>query len=144
VPQPQHDDKEPQDSNGKNKQEQALGVVGRESPLLTQCDSVKSTWNVENGSGAVLRSPERLLSALIATLQYREDGEGGGGDGRRRKGSEKERMPKDGIVAEGRWYTSCVVQHNELATEQVRHQVWCGVMGERCGVWDSCSCSPLV
>jgi hypothetical protein len=70
------------------------------------CASVLDTWNVENGSGAVLRSPARLLSQLVSALDA--------ADARR------------GAVAGGRWYTSCVVQHDEKATEQLFAALPCG------------------
>ena len=85
--------------------------------VATECSSVVSTWNVENGSGALLRSPGRLLSELASAraactnqLQPVE---------KRSRGGEERGDEKQGVVAGGRWYTSCVVQHAEVAVRQL-------------------------
>lgn len=72
------------------------------------CASVQDTWNVENGNGGLLRSPQRLLSALAACAGAGHRG----GD--------------DSVIGGGRWYTSCVVQHNDAALNQLLRCLPCG------------------
>ena len=60
-------------------------------------NSVLKTWHVEHGTAASLRSPSQTLSHLSARLQ--------GGE--------------TTLLADGRWYLSCVVQHDAHALAKV-------------------------
>jgi hypothetical protein len=86
----------------------ARAAGARAAAASAMCASVQTTWNVENGNGGLLRSPQRLLSALAACAGA---GHRGG---------------NEGVIGGGRWYTSCVVQHNDAALNQLLRCMPCG------------------
>lgn len=68
-------------------------------------NSVLKTWHVEHGTAASLRSPTQTLGALSSSLA-----------------PSAARRPKGGgaaLLADGRWYLSCVVQHDPHALANV-------------------------
>ena len=87
---------------------------GLAAPNAAQCASVADTWNVEHGTGATLRSPQKLLSALVSALSTEK--------GRTNRG----RTTEKGVAAGGRWYASCVVQHCPRAIERFFACLPCG------------------
>ena len=87
---------------------------GLAAPNAAQCASVADTWNVEHGTGATLRSPLKLLSALVSAL------------GTKKGLANRGRTTEKGVAAGGRWYASCVVQHCPRAIERFLACLPCG------------------
>ena len=97
----------------------ARGATGLASPAPAVCASIQKTWNVENGTGGLLRSPQRLLAQLVSALAARASA----GEAAL---SSAVAAAEDGVIGGGKWYTSCVVQHDDAALNQLLLSLPCG------------------
>ena len=79
-----------------------------ELAIESESSSIHKTWHVEHGTAMCLRSPTQALPDLAASLRSHKDASA---PAARRRKTPVASAPAD-LFAGGRWYLSCVVQHD--------------------------------